>query len=174
MHRLFALPNLVSLARLPLALAFLLTDQRMVRLGLIAAAGATDFLDGWLARRGRGTRLGAILDPVTDKTFWIVAIISLAVQGPLGWGELLIMLSRDIAVAIGVAIILMRRAPMQFRARMPGKVATVVQLAALVALVAFPALKLPVILIVGVVSAVAIWDYGREGVRALRASPAAH
>ena len=174
MRALFALPNLLSLARLPLALAFLLTDQRAVRLALIAAAGATDFLDGWLARRGRGSRLGAILDPVTDKTFWIVAMISLAVQGPLSTGELLVMLSRDIAVAIGVAIILLRGATMEFRARMPGKVATVVQLAGLVALVAFPALKRPVIILVGAVSAIAILDYARVGVRALRASQTAH
>lgn len=174
MARLLTLPNLVSLSRLPLAAAFLLTDQRLTRLALIAAAGATDFLDGWLARRGRGTRLGAILDPVTDKTFWIVAMIALAVQGPLDLVELLVMLSRDIAVAIGVVIILLRRAPMEYRARMPGKVATVVQLAGLVALVVFPAFKLPVIIIVGIVSAIAIWDYGRVGVRALRASPAAH
>lgn len=173
-QRLLTLPNLVSLARVPLAVAFVLSDDRVARLALIAAAAATDFLDGFLARRGRGTRLGAILDPVTDKTFWITAIIGLAVQGPLTLLELLVMLSRDIAVALGVAVVLLRRARMAFKARMSGKVTTVVQLAGLIALVAAPAWKAPVVIVVGVVSAVAIWDYGREAVRALRAPQHAH
>lgn len=172
--RLLAVPNLLSLVRLPLAAAFLLSAERDVRLALIAAAAATDFLDGYLARRGRGTRVGAVLDPITDKTFVVTAIVSLALNGPLNLPELLVMLSRDIAVGIGLAIVLARRAPMRLAARMPGKVATVVQLAGLLALVIAPAWKLPVVLAVGAASAVAIWDYGREAVRALRAPQHAH
>ena len=48
------LPNLISLSRLGLAAAFVLLKGTNARLALIAAAGATDFLDGYLARR-RGT-----------------------------------------------------------------------------------------------------------------------
>jgi CDP-diacylglycerol--glycerol-3-phosphate 3-phosphatidyltransferase len=173
-HRLLAPPNLVSLARLPLAAAFLLTAHRDVRLALIAGAAATDFLDGWLARRGHTTRLGAVLDPVTDKAFVVTAILSLAINGPLTTPELLVMLSRDIAVGIGLAIVLLRHARMQLSARMPGKVATVAQLAGLVALVAAPAWKLPIIALVGVASAIAIADYGREAIRALRTPRRAH
>jgi len=171
---LLTLPNLVSAARVPLALAFLAFDQRALRLALIGAAGVTDFVDGWLARRGRGTRMGAVLDPITDKMFLVTALISLAVNGPLSLAELLILLARDLAVAVGFAIVVLRRAPMRLSARMPGKVVTVLQLAALVALVLLPEQKLPVIAVVGAASAVAILDYGRLAILALRPPRAAH
>jgi phosphatidylglycerophosphate synthase len=165
------LPNLISLARIPLAIAFLLSDGVAVRLALIAAAGLTDFLDGWLARRGRGSSLGAILDPITDKTFLVTALISLAVNGPLNLPELAVLLARDIAVALGFVVVLLRRAPVKLSARMPGKVVTVLQLAALFALVLLPTARLAVVAIVGIASAIAIYDYGRVAVRGLR-SPA--
>jgi len=170
----FTLPNLVSVVRVPLAIAFLLTTQRPARLLLIAAAGLTDFSDGWLARRGRSSSFGAVLDPITDKTFVVTALISLAVNGPLNWLELLLLLARDLAVALGFAIVVLRRAPMRLKARMAGKVVTVLQLGALVALVLAPAWKLPVVAVVGAASAWAIIDYGRLAVIALRAQPAAH
>ena len=168
------LPNLISLARIPLAIAFLLEDARDVRLALIAAAALTDFLDGWLARRGRRSSLGAVLDPVTDKVFVVTAIMSLAVNGPLSIAEMLIMLARDIAVGIGLAVVLIERAPMTLSARLPGKVATVLQLAGLVALVLTPASRRPVILVVAAANAWAIWDYGLAAVRALRQPAKGH
>lgn len=171
---LLTLPNLVSSARVPLALAFLAFDGRAVRLALIAAAGLTDFADGWLARRGRGSSLGAVLDPITDKTFLVTALISLAVNGPLTLLELAVMLARDIAVAVGFTVVVLRRAPMRLSARMPGKVVTVLQLAALVALVLLPGWKLAVVAVVGAASAVAILDYGRLAVLALRQPRTAH
>lgn len=174
MHRLLALPNLISAARVPLAVAFLLLPQRDARLLLIAAAAATDFLDGWLARRGRVTRFGAVLDPITDKTFLVTAVLSLAITGPLSALDVAILLSRDIAVGIGIIIVLLRRAPMKYSARMPGKVLTVLQLAALVTLVIQPGLRVPVVAVVGIASVAAIWDYGREAVLALRAPARTH
>ena len=168
------LPNLVSGVRVPLAIAFLLWNQRPARLLLIAAAGLTDFVDGWLARRGRGSSFGAVLDPITDKTFLVTALISLAVNGPLNLAELLVLLARDLAVALGFTIVVLSRAPMRLKARFPGKVVTVFQLGALVALVLVPRWKLPVVAIAGVVSAWAIIDYGRLAVLALRAPRPAH
>jgi CDP-diacylglycerol--glycerol-3-phosphate 3-phosphatidyltransferase/cardiolipin synthase len=168
------LPNLVSLLRIPLAIGFLLLRDPAVRIAIIAAAAASDFMDGWLARRRGRSRLGAILDPVTDKTFLVSALISLAVNGPLRLLELLVLLARDIAVAIGFAVVLLRRAPMKLSARMPGKVVTVLQLLALVLLTLWPGLRVPVVVAVGLASAVAIADYGADAVRALRARETPH
>jgi len=168
------LPNAISTARIPLALAFLLFEQRGVRLAVIAVAGITDFFDGWLARRGRGSSFGAVLDPITDKTFLVTALMSLTVKGPLSLLQLLALLARDIAVGFGFAVVLLRHAPMRFSARMPGKVVTVLQLGALFGLVIIPAWKVPIVAVVGVASAVAILDYGRLAVLALRAPPAPH
>src|SRR4051812_9229072 len=43
--------------------------------------GATDFVDGWLARREGPTILGSLLDPVADKLFIAVLLIPLAASG---------------------------------------------------------------------------------------------
>ena len=55
------LPNLISLSRLGLAVAFVVFTENDARLLLIAAAGATDFLDGYLARtRGSADRKSVV------------------------------------------------------------------------------------------------------------------
>ena len=112
--------------------------------------------------------------PITDKAFLVTAVLSLAINGPLSALDVAILLSRDIAVGIGILIVLLRRAPMKYSARMPGKVLTVLQLAALVVLVIEPDLRVPVVAIVGLASIAAIWDYGREAILALRALRAPH
>ncbi|NJD09644.1 MAG: CDP-alcohol phosphatidyltransferase family protein [Gemmatimonadetes bacterium] len=173
-RRLLTLPNLISAARVPMAIAFLAIDHRITRLVLIVAAGLTDFADGWLARRGRGSRFGAVLDPVTDKAFLVTALISLAVSGAISMPELLVLLARDGAVAFGFAVVVLLHAPMHLSARLPGKTVTVLQLAALVVLVLFPAWHVPVVTVVGAASAVAICDYGRLAVIALRTLRIAH
>lgn len=167
--RVLNLPNLLSLLRIPLAIAFLLYRDTAVRLVLIALAAASDYLDGYLARRRGRTRVGAILDPVTDKTFLVTALISLAVNGPLRLLELLVLLARDIAVAFGFAVVVIRRAPMALGARRSGKVVTVLQLLALVVITALPAWRAPVVIAAGLASAWAIFDYGSGAIRALRA-----
>ena len=48
---LLTLPNSISLSRVVLALAFVLVSEPWDRIALIAVAGFTDFIDGWLARR---------------------------------------------------------------------------------------------------------------------------
>lgn len=63
------LPTILSLTRIPLALAFLTTSFE-IRLAAIFLAALSDFFDGWVARRfGLVSRLGAIMDPLTDKFF---------------------------------------------------------------------------------------------------------
>jgi len=78
-------PSLLSLARLPLALAFAFVVRRPVLACLVLAlAGSSDVLDGWLARRTRRTTTaGAIVDPVADKVFVLVAAIALVRAGNL-------------------------------------------------------------------------------------------
>ena len=99
---LLTVPNLLSLARFPLALAFLLVDGASARLALVVAASLTDFLDGWLARRGQTTQLGALLDPVADKTFVLVAISAFLFEGALSVCDYFVLISRDLATAAGV------------------------------------------------------------------------
>jgi phosphatidylglycerophosphate synthase len=167
----FTIPNLLSLARFPLAAAFLATDAVPARVALIGAASLTDVLDGWLARRQQATRLGALLDPIADKTFVLVAISAFLISGELSSTDYFIILARDFATALGflVAFLLPGLDPGNFKARMSGKVVTVLQLATVLALVLQSPQLRALVWMVGAASAWAIIDYtlllSRERVR---------
>src|ERR671937_680604 len=98
------LPNVLSLSRLLLAVLFV-PAGRAARIALICLAAATDFLDGWLARRTNSTtRWGALVDPIADRIFVLVAIVTYVLNGELSPVESLLLLSRDIATALGFLV----------------------------------------------------------------------
>lgn len=159
---LFNLPNTISLSRVVLALAFVLVSERWDRIALIAVAGFTDFMDGWLARHGKNeSTTGALLDPLADRIFVFVAISTYLVEGVVTTGQYFIFLTRDLATAVGflVAKIIPTLRPAVFRARLLGKIVTIVQLITLVAVVVLPELTDILIAAIGVVSAASIVDY---------------
>ncbi|MGH7602637.1 MAG: CDP-alcohol phosphatidyltransferase family protein [Gemmatimonadaceae bacterium] len=159
---LFTLPNTISLSRVILALAFVLVSDPWDRIGLIALAGFTDFIDGWLARHEKTeSTAGALLDPLADRVFVFVAISTYLVEGRLGTGQYFIFLTRDLATAVGflVAKIIPTLRPAVFRARMLGKIVTVLQLIALVAIMLVPELTNVLILTIGAISVASIVDY---------------
>jgi cardiolipin synthase len=80
--------NAVSAARLaaaPAAYALIASGAHPgPALALVAAAGVSDWVDGWLARRqggGSGTPLGSYLDPLADKAFTCAAVAGAASAG---------------------------------------------------------------------------------------------
>lgn len=159
---LLTLPNAITLARLPLAVLFLFADSTAERLVILGVAAASDFIDGWVARRsGRTTRSGALLDPIADKTFVLAALTAFVQTGELSTASYFIILLRDFATAIGfvVAWRLPGLDPGDFKARMPGKVVTVLQLAAILALSAVPAAMRWLVPLIAVASVVSIVDY---------------
>ncbi|MFP3899857.1 MAG: CDP-alcohol phosphatidyltransferase family protein [Acidimicrobiia bacterium] len=84
--RILTLPNIVTVARLsclPLFLWLLFgRDDRAAAGWLLAALGATDWVDGYLARRwGQVSELGKILDPVADRLLFLVAGAAIVVDG---------------------------------------------------------------------------------------------
>jgi CDP-diacylglycerol--glycerol-3-phosphate 3-phosphatidyltransferase/cardiolipin synthase len=158
----FTLPNSISLSRLVLALAFVLISGAWERVAIIVIAGVTDFMDGWLARHEKEeTETGALIDPLADRIFVFVAISVYLVEDRFTAGEYFIFLARDIATAIGflVAKIIPWLRPAVFRARMLGKIVTVLQLVALVAVLVTPQYTWPLVLGIGIASAAAIVDY---------------
>ncbi len=159
---LFTLPNTVSLSRVVLALAFVLVSEPWDRIALIAVAGFTDFMDGWLARHERSeSTAGALIDPLADRIFVFVAISIYLIEGQLTVGQYFIFLTRDLATAAGfiVAKIIPTLRPAVFRARMLGKIVTVLQLLTLVVVIVMPELTGFLILSIGVISAASIVDY---------------
>lgn len=155
------LPNLLSVSRLVLAFGFVQGTTGM-RVGLVGAAAATDFLDGWLARRvGATTRWGALIDPLADRFFVLVAIATLLFEGAVSTVGYFVFISRDLMTAVGflVARAVTWLRPVQFKARFAGKVVTVLQLVALLVLIVRPAWGSPLVLAIAAASLWAIADY---------------
>jgi phosphatidylglycerophosphate synthase len=159
---LFTVPNTVSLSRLVLAFAFVLVTDTRDRVALILAAGATDFLDGWIARhRNSATTSGALIDPFADRVFVLAAVSAYLVHDILSTTQYFVFLSRDLMTAVGflVAKLVPRLKPVEFKARMLGKIVTFVQLAALLGVILLPGYKDWFMWLIGILSAAAIADY---------------
>jgi phosphatidylglycerophosphate synthase len=157
-----ALPSIISLSRVVLAAAFVVARDPDVRFGLVAAAAITDFLDGWIARRARVTsRWGALIDPIADRVFALVAVSTFLFTGELSTLGYFVMISRDIMTAIGflVARAVSWLRPIEFRARLSGKVVTVLQMLVFAALLRMPTWVTPLLWLVGAASLYSIADY---------------
>ena len=91
-------PNLLSAARLVLAIAFAHFPPDW-RAPVVIIAALTDVFDGYIARRYRVTSWqGGLLDGVADKAFVLAVLITLTLDGELAWWELLAVLLRDLVV----------------------------------------------------------------------------
>jgi CDP-diacylglycerol--glycerol-3-phosphate 3-phosphatidyltransferase len=155
-------PNLLTLMRFPLAVGFMAAETTGVRLALLGMASASDLLDGWLARRfGRTTQSGALLDPIADKVFMLAAFTAFLVHGEITAAQWAVLLARDFAIALGAAVawLIPGLTPRAFHARMSGKIVTVLQLAAILALTVNTGWTGWVVLVIGWASIVAIADY---------------
>ncbi len=89
-NRVWTLPNLLSMARLagvPLFLWLVLGPEADGwALVVLMVSGATDYADGWLARRlNQTTVLGAILDPVADRLYILAVVVGLAMRDVIPW-----------------------------------------------------------------------------------------
>ncbi|HUQ46972.1 MAG TPA: CDP-alcohol phosphatidyltransferase family protein [Gemmatimonadaceae bacterium] len=171
--RILTLPNSISLSRLLLAFAFVVISGPWQRIVLILSAATTDFLDGWLARRGNSSTVaGAIIDPLADRIFVLAAMSAYLVDGKVTTGQFFIFLSRDIMTAVGfiVARFIPGLSASSFQARLLGKTVTAFQLALLLVVLVWPGAVMPMILLIGALSAVSIVDYTAALERARRAA----
>lgn len=158
--------DLLTALRLPLAVAFPFARHPGWQLALVAAAAASDFFDGLLARRLGSSRAGALLDPVADKLFMAVAFLTVARRGLLTPLEIVGVLARDLVAALGALGGWLLRRPVALPARAGGKAVTVLQLATLVAFIGQSSLVRPLAWATAAVGLYAIWDYGRAAARA--------
>ncbi len=110
-NRVLTIPNLLSFARLfllPVIYLDLVGERHVRALILLALMAATDWLDGYLARRlDQTSRLGILLDPISDRVLVLVVGIGFVVVGLLPLWAVLVVVVRDVAVmAIGVVLLL--------------------------------------------------------------------
>jgi cardiolipin synthase (CMP-forming) len=156
------IPNLLSFSRVALAAGFVASSATEMQVGIIGVAAATDFLDGWVARRVKATsRWGAMIDAVADRFFVLTVVATMLFTGRLSTGGYFVMIMRDLATAVGflVARVIPWLRRVTFQARVSGKVVTVLQLITLVALLVVPRLGTWLIVLVGVTSVLSIADY---------------
>lgn len=161
------IPNLLSLSRVPLGIGFLIVNDPLW-LALIVAVGAfTDLLDGFVARRsGTVSEVGNLLDPLCDKFFILVGLLSFLPSGHLDWAGFLVLILRDIFTTGTYLLALLSGRIIPYRSRPGGKVTTALQVGTLFAILFWPEYVPVFVLFVGAVSVYAIIDYGMMGLKA--------
>lgn len=109
--RAWNIPNAITIARILLIVVFgylLMTHRDGWAIAVLALAGISDFLDGYLARKwNQATELGRILDPAADRILTVVVVLGLAIRDIIPWWLVVFLLARD--VVVGVALLVGRR-----------------------------------------------------------------
>lgn len=97
------MPNLLSTLRLlgvPLFLWLILAHHDGWALAVLIISGATDYLDGTIARRyGLVSRVGQYLDPIADRLFVASTLFGLAWRDIIPWWFAALLVARDAFVA---------------------------------------------------------------------------
>jgi len=142
--RIWTIPNALSAARLagvPVFLWLVLGLRSATgdywAVGLLIGAGATDWLDGKIARAlNQGSRLGQVLDPAADRLYIAATIVALAVRTIIPWWLVAVLALRELVVGGALAVLKRRVGFGTLQVSLVGKAAT------LCLLYAFPLLFL--------------------------------
>ncbi len=141
--RILTIPNAISMARLigvPVFLWLVLGVNTRAgdwwAVGLLIAAGASDWLDGKIARAlNQQSRLGQLLDPAADRLYIVATVVALAVRAIIPWWLVAVLAVRELLMGV-VLWVLRRRGWGTLQVSFVGKTAT------LCLLYAFPLLFL--------------------------------
>ncbi|MBN2097094.1 MAG: CDP-alcohol phosphatidyltransferase family protein [Candidatus Omnitrophica bacterium] len=144
------LPNKLSILRILLIPVFVATIMyyspekdflRLLAIGIFLLAILTDALDGYIARiTGQRTKLGTILDPLADKLLLITVFICLSMvntwpaEFKLAPGIVIIVISRDVIIVLGSAVLHMINGKLQITPTILGKITTTLQMATILTL----------------------------------------
>ena len=127
------LPNLITLARLlmtPLVVAMIVSQRFVEAFVVFVAAGASDAVDGFIARRfDLRTELGSYLDPLADKALLISIYVALALIGALWPALTILVVSRDLMIMFAVLVSWLLANPVEIRPARISKLNTAVQIA---------------------------------------------
>lgn len=155
--------------------------MRFTAVAVFLIAAVSDGLDGYVARRyNQRSSLGMILDPIADKGLLLSGIITLSISN---WSQVdpnygrfptwfpVLVITRDVVILVGSAVLHILNGTVRVRPSWTGKVATVLQMAA-IAWVMLQLHFLPLLYVVvaaGVFTLVSGMIYVRDGVRQLSA-----
>ena len=126
------LPNLITIARIllvPIVVWAIVQRQMQVAFLLFLAAGASDAIDGFLAKRlGMASELGAHLDPLADKALIVSIYVSLGITRDISPWIVILVVSRDILIIGGVMLAWFLDKPMTVKPLLVSKLNTVAQI----------------------------------------------
>ncbi|MBV1880838.1 MAG: CDP-alcohol phosphatidyltransferase family protein [Pseudomonadales bacterium] len=126
------LPNAITIFRIVLIIpvvSALLSEDFLAALLLFFIAGASDGLDGFLARRyDWSSEFGALVDPLADKILLVFTYIALAIIGIFPIWFVVIVVARDVLVLGGVVFYSLFWEPVKGRPTLMGKACTFVQI----------------------------------------------
>jgi len=136
----WTLPNALTALRIflvPILVVFLLTEYKLVGLGVFIIASLTDWFDGYLARtRKQITTLGQLLDPIADKLLITGAFISLVELDLAPAWMVVIIIGRELAIS-GLRIVAADQG-VKIPASPLGKYKTTVQMVTVILLILGP------------------------------------
>jgi len=126
------IPNLITVLRIaavPALILLLKNEYYESALLLFVAAGLSDGLDGFIAKRFQvQSRFGAILDPVADKILLVSCFVMLTLLGHIPFWLLVIVVFRDLLIVGGYLVLVMLETPVQMRPSTLSKVNTLFQI----------------------------------------------
>ena len=127
------LPNALTVARMVLVLPLIWTLNKgmyATALWIAVVAGATDALDGWIAKRfGWQTWLGGVLDPVADKLLLVASFTGLWLAAAVPGWLLALVIGRDLAIVGGAIAYNALIGPIEGNPTWVGKATTAAQIA---------------------------------------------
>jgi cardiolipin synthase len=127
-----SIPNLITLARIllvPVVVWAIASNQMLFAFLLFAAAGVSDAVDGFLAKRfGMASELGAYLDPLADKVLIVAIYVSLGIADALPRWLVILVVSRDLLIVGGVMFSWLLGKPVSVKPHPVSKANTAVQL----------------------------------------------
>lgn len=122
------LPNVLTMLRMALIGVFIwlfVTGNRYLALAVFLFAGATDFLDGYIARKRHiVTSFGKLMDPLADKLMLITALACLTAEGLVPLWVILVTVGKELFMIVG-AFLMLRKRDIVVHSVMIGKVASV-------------------------------------------------
>lgn len=127
------IPNLITLARIlltPLFIIFLIQGRYHHALLIFLLAGVSDLADGLIARTWQQkSNLGSYLDPLADKLLMAASFVTLSIYHSIPSWLTVVVLSRDVILALGVLIFRLADYPLMIRPSLAGKWTTTLQVA---------------------------------------------
>jgi cardiolipin synthase (CMP-forming) len=128
-----SIPNLITLGRIllvPVVVWAITAREMRFAFALFLAAGVTDAVDGFLAKRfSMRTELGAYLDPLADKTMLVSIYIALGIIEAVPRWLVILVVSRDIMIVGAVILSWLVHRPVALKPLLVSKLNTVAQIA---------------------------------------------